>query len=142
MSRSTQGIWGAAWRRLRQDRVGMVSLGIVLAFGVMVLLAATGLVASDWQRERGVSNAPPSFLGPATATQLAAVAVPKGPNVDLADVDPLAPQYEAWRERAAANRAELFDAGLWGVPSFKVGNTVVWGQDRLWALTLPLCQGF
>ncbi len=54
MNRTTQGIWGAAWRRLRQDRVGMVSLGIVLAFGVMVLLAATGLVASDWQRERGV----------------------------------------------------------------------------------------
>jgi 2-hydroxychromene-2-carboxylate isomerase len=51
-------------------------------------------------------------------------------------------QHEAWRERATANREELFAAGLWGVPSFKVGNTVVWGQDRLWALTLPLCQGF
>jgi len=43
-------------------------------------------------------------------------------------------QHEAWRERAAANREELFAAGLWGVPSFKVGNTVVWGQDRLWAV--------
>jgi 2-hydroxychromene-2-carboxylate isomerase len=51
-------------------------------------------------------------------------------------------QHEAWRERATANREELFAAGLWGVPSFKVGDTVVWGQDRLWALTLPLCQGF
>jgi 2-hydroxychromene-2-carboxylate isomerase len=51
-------------------------------------------------------------------------------------------QHEAWRERATANREELFAAGLWGVPSFKVGNTVVWGQDRLWALTLPQCQGF
>lgn len=51
-------------------------------------------------------------------------------------------QHEAWRERATANREELFAAGLWGVPSFKVGNSVVWGQDRLWALTLPLCQGF
>lgn len=46
-------------------------------------------------------------------------------------------QHEAWRERAAANREELFAAGLWGVPSFKVGNTVVWGQDRLWALIGP-----
>jgi 2-hydroxychromene-2-carboxylate isomerase len=43
-------------------------------------------------------------------------------------------QHEAWRERATANREELFAAGLWGVPSFKVGNTVVWGQDRLWAV--------
>jgi 2-hydroxychromene-2-carboxylate isomerase len=46
-------------------------------------------------------------------------------------------QHEAWRERAAANREELFAAGLWGVPSFKMGSRVVWGQDRLWALTLP-----
>lgn len=43
-------------------------------------------------------------------------------------------QHEAWRERATANREALFAAGLWGVPSFKVGNTVVWGQDRLWAV--------
>ncbi|MBA4315657.1 DsbA family protein [Limnobacter sp.] len=43
-------------------------------------------------------------------------------------------QHDAWRERATANREELLAAGLWGVPSFKVGNTVVWGQDRLWAV--------
>ena len=46
--------------------------------------------------------------------------------------------HEAWRERAAANREELFAAGLWGVPSFKVGNTMVWGQDRLWAVLSAL----
>jgi len=50
-------------------------------------------------------------------------------------------QNEAWRERAAANREELFAAGLWGVPSFKVGNTVVWGQDRLWAVHDALKTG-
>ena len=47
-------------------------------------------------------------------------------------------QHEAWRERAAANREELFAAGLWGVPSFKVGKTAVWGQDRLWAVHAAL----
>ncbi len=52
----------------------------------------------------------------------------------------MALQNEAWRERAAANREELFAAGLWGVPSFKVGNTVVWGQDRLWAVHDALKQ--
>lgn len=46
----------------------------------------------------------------------------------------IALQHESWRDRAAANREALFAAGLWGVPSFKVGNTVVWGQDRLWAV--------
>lgn len=41
---------------------------------------------------------------------------------------------ESWRETAELNRKELFDLGLWGVPSFRVGDTAVWGQDRLWAV--------
>jgi 2-hydroxychromene-2-carboxylate isomerase len=40
----------------------------------------------------------------------------------------------AWRVQAEANRAEMFDLGLWGVPSFRVADTAVWGQDRLWAV--------
>ena len=40
----------------------------------------------------------------------------------------------AWRLQAEANRAEMFALGLWGVPSFRVGDTAVWGQDRLWAV--------
>ncbi len=40
----------------------------------------------------------------------------------------------AWREEAERNREELFDLGLWGVPSFRVGSVAVWGQDRLWVL--------
>ncbi|WP_029709539.1 2-hydroxychromene-2-carboxylate isomerase [Rhodoferax saidenbachensis] len=43
-------------------------------------------------------------------------------------------QNPAWRAEAEANREEMFALGLWGVPSFKVGNTAVWGQDRLWAV--------
>ncbi len=39
-----------------------------------------------------------------------------------------------WRKTAEANRAELFNLGLWGVPSFHCGDAVLWGQDRLWAL--------
>jgi 2-hydroxychromene-2-carboxylate isomerase len=41
---------------------------------------------------------------------------------------------DAWRRTAEANRAEMFALGLWGVPSFRVRDTVVWGQDRLWAV--------
>lgn len=41
---------------------------------------------------------------------------------------------DAWRATAEANRQELLSLGLWGVPSFRVGDTAVWGQDRLWAV--------
>ena len=55
------GLWTLAWRRLTSDTVGMVSLGIVLAFIVMMVLSGAGLLASDWNREVGVNYAPPSF---------------------------------------------------------------------------------
>jgi peptide/nickel transport system permease protein len=57
------GLWTLAWRRLRSDRVGMVSLAIVAAFIVMMILSGTGLIAHDWAREVGVNYAPPSFIG-------------------------------------------------------------------------------
>ncbi|MFZ3033762.1 MAG: DsbA family protein [Parvibaculum sp.] len=42
---------------------------------------------------------------------------------------------ESWREVAEENREALFDAGLWGAPSFRVdGRPAHWGQDRFWAL--------
>lgn len=36
--------------------------------------------------------------------------------------------------RAETNRQALFEAGLWGVPSFRFGTFTTWGQDRLWML--------
>jgi len=44
----------------------------------------------------------------------------------------------AWRQTAEANRTALFASGLWGVPSFVVRDTAVWGQDRLWAIEQAL----
>ena len=42
---------------------------------------------------------------------------------------------ESWRVTAEENRAALFDAGLWGAPTYRVnGGDAHWGQDRLWAL--------
>lgn len=52
-------------------------------------------------------------------------------------------QEEDWRAWAESNREELTDAGLWGVPCFKLGDTVLWGQDRDWLLARKiedLCQ--
>ena len=45
---------------------------------------------------------------------------------------------EAWRIEAEQNRQDLFALGLWGVPAFRVGDTAVWGQDRLWAVEQAL----
>jgi 2-hydroxychromene-2-carboxylate isomerase len=50
----------------------------------------------------------------------------------------VAMQDEAWRQNAEAHRVELLGLGLWGVPSFRVRDTAVWGQDRLWAVQQAL----
>jgi 2-hydroxychromene-2-carboxylate isomerase len=48
---------------------------------------------------------------------------------------------EDWRPIAEANRQEMTDLGLWGVPCFRVGNVAVWGQDRLFAVENALKEG-
>ena len=96
----SEGVWHAAWRRFKADRVGLVSLVIVVGFVLLILLAALGLVAQNWQDEVGVPNAPPTLLGARAVQAVDAVESPKGPNVDLSDIDPLAPRYKEWDERA------------------------------------------
>ena len=103
-ARQSPGLWTLAWRRLREDNVAMVSLVIVAFFLVMMLASFTGLIAKDWAKERGVSYANPSFLAGAEnleAKGTAAKQANKVPPVDLSDVDPLAPRYKEWEERAA-----------------------------------------
>lgn len=41
---------------------------------------------------------------------------------------------DGWRAEAEANRAEMMQLGVWGVPSFRVGDVITWGQDRLWLI--------
>lgn len=96
----SEGVWHAAWRRFRSDRVGFVSMLIVAAFMLLIVLSGLGLVAGNWQDEVGVPNAPPTLLGPGAAQSAAAIETPTGPNVDLSDIDPLAPRYKEWEERA------------------------------------------
>ncbi len=117
----SEGVWAAAWRRFRGDRVGMVSLAVVLAFVALVVASGLGLVAKDWQKEVGVPNAPPTLLGPAPPQDSGVIAVPTGPNVDLSEVDPLAPRYKEWAERAA--KLETADTVK--------AQTLPFGGDRL-----------
>jgi oligopeptide transport system permease protein len=100
----SEGVWHAAWRRFKADRVGLVSAVVVLAFLGLVLLASLGLVAKNWQAEVGVANAPPTFIGPKPPEATGTIEVPKGPNVDLSAVDPLAPRYAEIEEAAKKYR--------------------------------------
>ena len=103
-AQESPGLWTLAWRRLRQDTVGMASLVVVAFFLLMMLASFSGLIAKDWARERGVSYANPSFLAGAENLEAKAMAgkqASKTPPVDLSDIDPLAPRYKEWEERAA-----------------------------------------
>jgi peptide/nickel transport system permease protein len=120
------GLWMLAWRRLRQDAVGMASLTIVVLFLLMITASWSGLIAKDWHKEKGVSYANPSFLAGAENLEAKAMgqkeAAAKTPPVDLSDIDPLAPRYKEWEERAAkiaqveTKRAESlpFGGDKWG----------------------------
>jgi len=117
----SEGVWHASWRRFRSDRVGLVCAVIVIAFLLLIIVAALGGVAGNWQQEVGVANAPPTFLGPRAAEATGTIEVPKGPNVDLSAVDPLAPRYKEWDERAAKFKTE----------EIVKAETLPMGADRL-----------
>ncbi len=42
---------------------------------------------------------------------------------------------------AEENRRAMFEAGLWGVPSFRLGKFATWGRDRLWMVEEVLRRG-
>lgn len=120
-------VWRAAGKRLLRDRVGMISMSVVAIYLLLVTASFFGWIASDWQVERGVSYASPTFLGhvenlEAGVAALAPGAKSKVPPVDISDVDPLAPRYKEWAERAAQirigtiHRADTlpFGADKWG----------------------------
>ena len=41
---------------------------------------------------------------------------------------------DEWREPVEANRQSMMDSGSWGVPTLRMDDWVVWGQDRDWML--------
>jgi len=120
-TQNSQGVWALAWKRLKADRVGMFCLAIVTAFSLLVLLAALDVVGKNWQKEIGVPNAPPHLVGAKPAEAIGVIAVPKGPNVDISDIDPLAPRYKEWEEAAKKYKTEEQPRA----------ETLIFGGDRL-----------
>lgn len=47
---------------------------------------------------------------------------------------------EDWRDEVEANRLEMLNLSLWGVPSLRFGETTAWGQDRLWLIERAILQ--
>lgn len=46
----------------------------------------------------------------------------------------LAIENDDWREPIEQNRESMMASGSWGVPTLRMGEFVVWGQDRVWML--------
>jgi oligopeptide transport system permease protein len=105
LHQASPGLWTLAWRRLKRDKIGMVSLIVVVFFLLLMIGSYAGIVAGNWSKEVGVSYANPMFM--AGAENLEAVKAKidtnaeKIPYVDLSDIDPLAPRYKEWEERTA-----------------------------------------
>jgi peptide/nickel transport system permease protein len=66
--------------------------------------------------------APPHFIGKIVdGSQSAVVETISGPNVDISDVDPLAPRYQEWQERAAKFKTTITEKS----------DTLPFGGDQL-----------
>jgi len=115
--------WSLAWTRFRRDRVGLGSFLIVLLYLALVAGAGAGLIARGWEKEAGVSYAPPSFVGRDFKAETSANknAERQGAHEDSGIVDPLAEDLaEARRSLSGASAAEAkavtlpFGADKWG----------------------------
>ena len=112
-------LWRLAWRRFLRDRVGLVSLVIVIAFVALACASAAGWVARDWGEEAGVSYAPPRFLGLQVEEAAAQGAATLRPQETYGIADPLA-------EELAEIQKDLL--GLSGTASR--AGTLVFGGDK------------
>ncbi len=117
----SDNIWKAGLRRFLRKRIAVVSLTIVALFSLMIFLSVTGLLAKDWQREAGLPDANPTFMGKATGGDGVVIEKVEGKQIDISAVDPLAPRYKEWAEKAA-NVKEAVNVRA---------DTLPFGGDRL-----------
>lgn len=52
-------LWLDAWERLKQDKIAVFCLAIIIFYAVVAFLSAVGVIASGWSNEVGPSYAPP-----------------------------------------------------------------------------------
>ncbi|WP_283148574.1 ABC transporter permease [Silvimonas soli] len=57
-----RGFWALGWRRLKRDRVAMVSLIVVGAFLAVAVAGWFNIIGDGWRKEVAIPYAPPSWL--------------------------------------------------------------------------------
>jgi len=119
-------VWALAWKRFRRDRLGLGSLVVVVAYVALMLAVAIGWAARDWDREAGVSFAPPTFIG-AEAAQAQSVKTLEAaqPVSDYGIADPLGPDLAE-----IAKGLSGASAGETRAPTLALGADK-WGRDVL-----------
>ena len=117
---ASRGLWGLAMLRFCRDRLGLVSLGVVVVYVLVVAGAATGWIARDWSSEVGVSYAPPGFMKAGAPGVAPSAAVPDGRAADDAEViDPI-----------GAELAEIRKGLAGASPSESRAATLAFGGDK------------
>jgi len=116
-SQHSPGLWTLAWRRLRVDRVAMLSLAVVLLFLLTLVLSATELIAADWEVEVGVNYAPPSFVGAQSASERGMTEAP-ATTAETPPENPYDPLKDVIRQLRAemANSAAPSVTNDYGIP--------------------------
>ncbi|WP_269533174.1 ABC transporter permease [Chitinimonas sp. BJYL2] len=129
-AQASYGFWRAAGRRLWADKLARVCMAILALYFLIALGSAMELIAADWNQDKGVSYANPSFLGkdhpnPQGQNSLAAQEILPVDEKQKA-LDPLAPYYAEIDE--LAKQYEQGEAKLsWTLP---LGGDK-WGRDIL-----------
>jgi peptide/nickel transport system permease protein len=109
---TSPGLWTLAWRRLRADKIAMVSLAIVTAFLLMLILSASGMIAADWEQETGVSYAPPHFIGADAPPEKTDAA--QGTQANTAE-NPLDPLKDVLRELRKKTSGQTEPLDFYGI---------------------------
>ncbi len=88
---ASPGLWALAWQRLCADGVAMTALAIVLAYLLILVASAGGLIAADWDKEVGMNYAPPGFIGTTEALKDTKKTPPSQQGQDTPPDNPLDP---------------------------------------------------
>ncbi|MBR7793595.1 ABC transporter permease [Undibacterium sp. FT147W] len=112
---TSTGLWTLAWRRLRADKIAMVSLAIVTAFLLMLVLSASGIIAADWEQESGISYAPPHFIGADTATEKADTAHTASATQASPAENPLDPLKDVLRDLRQKTSGQTEPLDFYGI---------------------------
>jgi len=60
LPKESESLWGKAWYKFRRDRIGMISLSVVVFFMIIALGVWAGLWGQNWSGIEGPMWAPPS----------------------------------------------------------------------------------